>query len=194
MRILALDLGSVTGWAVYDSEAAYPPAYPLSGSDRLVPEKVLREVRKQKLIRCCDPRFSKLHSFVESFLPLDCIYFEDVQFLTSQAQAQLWAGFRGVLTLFAFKDPAISLRDVPVGTLKKFATGKGNATKDQMGEALCSKIPSLFGCYVSSTTKGVTLTFKHKSSEIPMDDNEVDAIHLLRYALCKMQIKSPLNP
>ena len=50
------------------------------------------------------------------------------------------------------------MEGVPVGTIKKFASGKGNASKQQMIEA----VEDRFGCIVA-------------------DDNEADAIALLEY-------------
>ena len=153
MNILALDLGTHTGWAQCRD------GQPSSGTWLLATEKELREQRKAGLARCCDCRFDRLRQHILIQFPVDIIAFEDVQFLSSQAQSQLWAGFRTVVTLF--HRPA-RLLAVPVGRLKKFATGNGNAKKEDMGAAW-------------RNTHGLLSTEGR-------DDNEIDALHLLEYA------------
>lgn len=53
---------------------------------------------------------------------------------------------------------------IPVGTIKKHATGKGNASKDEMIEAMKARGHS------------------------PADDNEADALALLHYALTQQEV------
>lgn len=168
MRVLSLDLGTKTGWAIYDSEVVSPSPQVTSGTWELMTARELRSQRKANRVRCCDARFITLHDRISMHMPVDWIYFEDVQFLTSQAQAQLWAGFRAMVTLFWRYHPVA----VPVGTLKKFATGKGNAKKEAMAAAYYLKHP------------------RHLANEAFKDDNEIDALHLLNYALCQIN-KSP---
>jgi len=137
-----------------------------------------KELKKQKgdeLDRCCDLRFNRLRQFIDSFGPLTHIVFEDVQFLSTQLQAQLWAGLRTTVVLHF---PAVVVKCLPVGTLKKFATGHGNATKEMMLEALTRNHADRF---VNSALKlgGV----QEKFSGRPVDDNEADAFHLLVWAL-----------
>jgi hypothetical protein len=55
---------------------------------------------------------------------------------------------------------------IPVGTLKKFAAGRGNADKTAMEQALRSD-----------------KYYAAKVAQTMVDDNEVDALHLLRYAI-----------
>jgi hypothetical protein len=152
LKILALDLGTKTGWALLKNGAVS------SGTWLLANEKELRSQKKANLDRCCDMRPSQLQARVIQVGDVDWIYFEDVQFLSSQLQAQLWASLRCIVTLFY---PKIKLRAVPVGTLKKFATGKGNADK----AAMMAAIPGFTG-----------------------DDNEADAIHLLHFARKELSV------
>jgi Holliday junction resolvasome RuvABC endonuclease subunit len=149
MNILALDLGTKTGWARLQDGAV------TSGTWLLADEKELRNQRKENLDRCCDMRFERLQKHIIDSLPVDYIFFEDVTFLTSQLQSQLWAGFRTVVTLLY---PKIKLRAIPVGTLKKFGTGNGAAKKDLMAACLQAR--------TGLSPEG-------------RDDNEVDALHLL---------------
>ena len=161
MRILALDLGTTTGWALQDDDLR------ASGSWQLATPKEIREQAKADKNRCCDCRFGRLQSHVHKLAPIGVIYFEDVEFSTYTYQTQLWAGFRTVLTLM-YPSFVPKLVAVPVGTLKQFATGKGNATKDMMEQAL--RLDSYYKSKVALTL---------------VDDNEVDALHLLRYAIKK---------
>jgi Holliday junction resolvasome RuvABC endonuclease subunit len=164
MSILALDLGTKTGWA----HLAWGVVY--SGTQSLATEKELREMRKLDLDRCCDIRIKRLYEFIQSFDFVDHIYFEDVEFQSSRAQTQLWASLRAMVIL---QHPQRIVRAVPVGTLKKFATGKGNAKKEQMAAALPN-------C-------GLALEEKVR------DDNEVDALHLLNFAIKELNGSSAQN-
>jgi hypothetical protein len=182
MRVLALDLGTHTGWALRDSTGATT-----SGTWHLATEAELRLQRKGDLDRCCDCRFSRLHQRVSMCCvpdKLDWIYFEDVEFFSSRMQTQLWAGFRTVLTLLY---PVIKIGAVPVGTLKKFATGKGNATKEQMALALIQRGVLYRG--QEGVDKGEVEIYHCPPGcgRPPVDDNEIDALHLLE--LAKKELK-----
>ena len=159
--LLALDLGSKTGYAL-----RYASGEIDCGTWILAPEKTMRGHRKAELERCWDPRVCQLAALVNHTITthnVRCVGFEDVQFSSSTAQTQLWASFRTVLWLAYCGNPAIRLVPVPVGTLKKFGSGSGNADKDQMAKALVRKYPNLD---ISS-----------------LDDNAVDARHLLDYLI-----------
>jgi hypothetical protein len=165
MNILALDLGTKTGWALYSDREL------TSGTWLLATEKELRQQRKENRDRCCDVRFSRLRELILKLPLLNYIYFEDVQFLTSQAQSQLWAGFRTVVTLMERGELSLAplkLVAVPVGTLKKFATGNGAAKKELMAAFLQDRVGR---------------------SPIGRDDNEIDALHLLNFALTDLTLK-----
>lgn len=181
LHILALDLGTKTGWACFYSRN---PDCVVSGSKLLATEKELREQRKQKRDRCCDIRVPRLYDFIKSFKDITHIYFEDVQFLSSQAQSQLWASLRAMVTL---ESQLRIVRAVPVGTLKKFATGMGNAKKEHMAQALAhpvGDVPKFDVGYSVIKENGETVLYKHYlASSLLVDDNEADALHLLNYAI-----------
>jgi Holliday junction resolvasome RuvABC endonuclease subunit len=184
MRLLALDLGTKTGWALLDNDGSVR-----SGTWTLGTDKELAQAKAMKLDRCCDFRPSRLFDRINELKP-ELIYFEDVQFASTQLQAQLWGSLRGIVTLFF---PAAKIRAVPVGTLKKFATGKGNALKPAMAAAL-EKAP---GFFMGVTRRGKPQLFKTPTlvdvitaaqQAIPVDDNEVDAIHLLNFARKELNV------
>jgi hypothetical protein len=152
MRILALDLGTKTGWALHEDGVT------TSGTWVLAKSKEITELRKKDLDRCCDFRPGRLKQFIGSMHPLNYLYFEDVQFATSLLQVQLWSSLRAMVWL---QSPLCVVKAVDVGTLKKFATGKGNADKEHMAAA--------------ANRSGFI--------NIGADDNEIDAWWLLQLAL-----------
>jgi Holliday junction resolvasome RuvABC endonuclease subunit len=154
--MLALDLGTKTGWALLR-----PDGEVVSGTLVLAKAKELREQNGREL----DCRYCRLAEFVSSMVKqhsVEVLVFEDVEFSTYTGQTQLWASLRGAVWATGCGIPELEIEAVPVGTLKKFATGHGNATKDMMAAALKRSHPTYF------------------SGHQP-DDNEVDAIHLLHY-------------
>lgn len=139
--ILALDLATQTGWA-YKANGLIS-----SGSEGF-------QLKKND-----GPgvRFLKFRSWlrdqIETIKP-DLIVYEEVMRWSSGAAAKCYCGLLAILqTECAAK--TIEYGGISVGTIKKFATKKGNATKEEMIKA------------------AVDLGYK------PKDDNEADAIHLL---------------
>jgi len=92
------------------------------------------------------------------------IVFEDVEFQSYTLQTQQWSAYRTATWLVN----GVKYFDcVPVTTLKQFATGYGNATKGMMADALGRE------------------TLPIKISEEPLDDNAIDALFILKWALFK---------
>lgn len=128
MRLLGLDLGTKTGWALFDN------GIETSGTWTLATPKEVKAQKANGKHRSCDMRARQLKDHLESFFPKpDYVYFEDVQFASTTLQAHLWGGFRAIVSLM---EPPSIIRAVPVGTLKLAATGHGNATKEMMIAAL----------------------------------------------------------
>jgi hypothetical protein len=174
MRILALDLGTKTGWALADDDLIS------SGTWVLATRGEIAKQAKEGKDRCCDRRFKLLQALIRDQFPLGAIYFEDVEFSTFTYQTQLWAGFRTVVSLM-YPNRVPKVVAVPVGTLKKFATGKGNASKEMMAQSL-QRYDS--GRFILS----LTATDSAGKWGKRMDDNEVDALHLLRYAIRDLRL------
>lgn len=135
-NILALDLGTDTGWAMNCGSVFQAGTWTLAtpaeikqwGSDRMRRRRDPRVVRFFEALRNVD---AECH--------VDIVVFEDVQFSTYTAQTQLWSSFRAAVWL-AFPDSTI-FECVPVGTLKQFATGSGSATKEMMQRSLFKFAP-----------------------------------------------------
>jgi Holliday junction resolvasome RuvABC endonuclease subunit len=89
---------------------------------------------------------------------LDAVYFEEVRRHAGVDAAHAYGGFMAHLTAWC-EHHQIPYQGVPVGTIKKHATGKGNAGKADMIAAM--------------RARGFN----------PADDNEADALALLGWAL-----------
>ena len=152
MQILALDLATKTGWA---TRLSTPPL----GTWTLATPKEIKTWGVSRLTRRRDPRVARLAERVSNFCgKVNAIIIEDVQFASSTFQVQLWSSLRAAVWL-ACRDCDIVFEAVPVTSLKKFATGAGNADKQMMMRAAQKEFPNL-----------------------KFDDNAADAYHLLCWA------------
>lgn len=170
MRILALDLGTKTGYAMGDEISFW------SGTFNLATPKEITEWGRVRLTRRMDPRpvrlYKSLHDLCEKhFFSPEMMVFEDVEFQTYTKQCQLWASMRTAAWFFAYFHGIRHVDCIPVSTLKKYATGSGAADKEAMKKALFLLAPNL--------------------KTVNMDDNGVDAVWIWRWAaehLCRMKL------
>jgi len=86
------------------------------------------------------------------------VWFEEVRRHAGTDAAHVFGGFLATLSTWC-EQRSVPYQGVPVGTLKRFATGKGNAGKEAVIAAV--------------RARGFT----------PADDNEADALALLLWAL-----------
>ena len=144
--ILALDLGTITGWALSVQDC------PITSGT--VSFKLSR-------YEGGGIRYLRLLSWLDKMLDvseqIDLIYFEEVRRHSSTDAAHVYGGFLSHLTAWCEK-MNIPYQGVPVGTIKKHITGKGNAKKEMVIKAVKS-----LGYH-------------------PLDDNEADALSLLLWA------------
>ena len=147
MTIFALDLGTQTGWALTSRDGSIT-----SGSQSFKPQRFegggmrfLRFKRWLTDIKQCNDG-------------IDQVVFEEVRRHVGVDAAHAYGGFMGHLTAWC-ELHNIPYQGVPVGTIKKHATGKGNAGKDEM--------------IIAAKSRG----------HDPMDDNEADALALLHWAI-----------
>jgi hypothetical protein len=160
MHILALDLGTHTGFArtIPGSELIE------AGTWHLASKSEVTAWGKQRLTRRDDPRIHRLAEKLGCEPVPDVVIFEDVEFQTYTLQCQLWASLRTVVWL-SFGEHSF-MECVPVTTLKKFATGNGWADKAGMLAAIRKRFPAY-------DTAG-------------LDDNAIDAIWLHHWASTKL--------
>jgi len=179
MKILTLDLGTKTGWAYRNSGRSLQ-----AGTWRLMSPKEVTAQGKLRGDRRLDQRIPRLYEKLSETRDrvggLDWIVFEDVQFGSTTMQAHLWASFRTVIWLFASLS-GIKTECLATGKLKVFAAGHGAATKDMMAAWLCKKCPNDFRHFDGATRRV-------DNNEV-LDDNAVDAIHLLLWA--EQTLKNP---
>jgi Holliday junction resolvasome RuvABC endonuclease subunit len=119
MSILALDLGTATGFALWKNGEI------ISGV------KKLRHDRRASGIRALD-----FYHWLTQTIKEHCIkqvYFERVYRHSGTEAAHLYGFFMHTLAAVC-EDYGIKCVGISVGTIKKFMTGKGNATKDEMIE------------------------------------------------------------
>ena len=153
--ILTLDLGTTLGWAlrgdtgrIFSGTVSFKPRRFEGGGMRYL-------------------RFERWLS--EILFPLDwmdAVYFEEVRRHLGVDAAHAYGGFLAHLTAWC-EHCEIPYQGVPVGTIKQFATGKGNAPKEAMIKAM------------------------QALGHAPTDDNEADALALLHWAI--NQHKGDLN-
>lgn len=147
MNILALDLGSRTGWALYSDGTALSGFVDFRNSRH--------EGGGMRYLR-----FKRwLADVKQSAGGLDAVYYEEVRRHVGTDAAHVYGGLLAILTGWC-EQHGIPYRGVPVGTIKKHATGKGNADKAAMVEAARKLV----------------------EREV-IDDNEADALCILHYAM-----------
>lgn len=143
MNILALDLGTKTGWAMLKDGQRF------SGTDSFTPGRY----------QGGGIRFLRFHEWLLTHAAeIDLVVFEEVRRHLGTDAAHVYGGFLAVLTSFC-EQHTIPYEGVPVGTIKKHATGKGNANKSLMMAA--------------AKDRGWN----------PEDNNEADALWLLDYTI-----------
>lgn len=145
--IFALDLGTTTGWAlrghdglITSGTASFRPGR-FDGGGMLY------------------LRFTNWLGEIDRLSgPISAIWFEEVRRHAGTDAAHIYGGLMATLTAFA-ELRGVPYQGVPVGTIKRHATGKGNAPKEAM--------------IVAAKAKGFS----------PADDNEADAIAILLWVI-----------
>lgn len=152
MNILAIDIGTHCGYCYNQGKAV------MAGTLHLATAKEVADWGKQRLTRRGDPRICRFKHWLDELLPFNALVFEDVEFVHSRKQAHLWAAFRSVIWLAGCAECDMVVEAVPVGTLKKFATGHGGADKAMMGRALSHyDIPVCFNSLDNNAVDAVWL-------------------------------------
>lgn len=145
--ILALDLGTTTGWAI--RSASDPITH---GFITFRPQRFegggMRYLRFKRWLSELSVSAIEIHE----------VYFEEVRRHAGVDAAHVYGGLMATLTTWC-EHHNIPYQGVPVGTIKKHATGKGNAGKEDVIAAI--------------RTRGYPVT----------DDNEADALALLHWAI-----------
>ena len=145
--IVALDLGTRTGWAIRLADGAIA-----SGMSEFRPGR----------FQGGGMAFLRFRSWLDELQrnsgPIGAVFFEEVRRHLGTTAAHIYGGFLGHLTAWC-EQHRVAYEGVPVGTIKRHVTGKGNAGKDAVIKAVRD------------------LGFE------PVDDNEADALAILDWAL-----------
>jgi Holliday junction resolvasome RuvABC endonuclease subunit len=118
---LALDLGTNCGWAYRFHDVV------LSGAWNLKPNRY--DGGGMRFVKFIE-QLNHLHDAKE----IGAVVFEEVRAHKGVDAAHVYGGLMATLQAWC-EGKGIPYEGVPVGAIKKFATGKGNASKDQMIEA-----------------------------------------------------------
>ena len=143
-KVLALDLGTATGWAAsvdvrvqYGTWSFRPSRYEGGG---------MRYVRFRH-------QLAEAHELIG----FEAVYFEEVRRHAATDAAHVYGGLLATLTAWC-EEAHVPYQGIPVGSIKRHATGKGNAPKPAM--------------IAAARARGWT----------PANDNEADALWILDYA------------
>lgn len=144
--ILALDLGTTMGWAALVEHSAVISGTVSFKNDRFEGGG-MRYLRFSRWLGEMKHLIGKIHA----------VYFEEIRRHLGVNAAHIYGGFLAQLTAWC-EYHKIPYEGVPVGTIKQFITGKGNASKDEVIAAV------------------------RAFAYAPADDNEADALALLCWA------------
>jgi crossover junction endodeoxyribonuclease RuvC len=122
--ILALDLGSKTGWAIRTKAGVFR-----SGVSEFKPNRF--EGGGMGFLRF--EAFLREHQTLNG--PLSAVVFEEVRSHAGTLAAQVYGGFLAHLSAWAEREK-IPYKGVPVGVIKRHAAGKGNASKLEVIQAV----------------------------------------------------------
>ena len=124
MCVLAIDLGTKTGWALRVGGAT------ISGCLNLAEGRFQGGGMRYL-------RFRAWLAEVHAKTPIKLVFFEEVRAHKGTDAAHIYGGLMATLTAFCEEqDPKIAYEGVPVQHIKKFATGKGNAGKPEIMAAM----------------------------------------------------------
>ena len=145
--LLALDLATTTGWALRPADGAIT-----SGTVSFRPSRYDGG----------GVRYLRFRAWLEGFASdagaIGAIYHEEIRRHLSTDSAHVHAGLLATLTSWC-EQRSIAYQGVPVGTIKRFIAGKGNADKAAVIAAV--------------KARGFN----------PADDNEADALAILLWAI-----------
>lgn len=136
--VLALDLGTKMGWAIRRGNGDFH-----HGVENLSPNKHFPRAH----------RFAAFQAFLEMHR-VDVIVYEDIKRHAGTAAAHMWGGYEAILLAHCLRN-GIETSWLGVGEIKRHATGKGNAPKNDVIAAM-----------------------RARGFE-PQDDNDADALALL---------------
>ena len=161
--ILALDLGTTTGWALRSANGPVAHGFVSFKSQRFEGGgmRYLRFGRwLADMLALSGQKSGSQTGSQTNLTGIGAVYFEEVRRHLGVDAAHVYGGLLATLTAWC-EHHQIPYQGVPVGTIKRHATGKGNAGKA--------------GVIAAMRALGHPVT----------DDNEADALALLHWALAQ---------
>jgi Holliday junction resolvasome RuvABC endonuclease subunit len=147
LTVLAIDLGTTTGWALRAQDRQIAHGF-ISFKPQRFEGGGMRYLRFKHWLSELRDMATDIHT----------VYFEEVRRHAGVDAAHVYGGLMATLSTWC-EHRNVPYQGVPVGTIKKHATGKGNAGKDEVIAAM--------------RAKGHAVT----------DANEADALALLHWAI-----------
>jgi crossover junction endodeoxyribonuclease RuvC len=158
VTVLALDLGTTTGWALRAPEGQIAHGFVSFKSQRFEGGG-MRYLRFRRWLT----EMKSMTGPQAALTGFGAIYFEEVRRHLGVDAAHVYGGLLATLTAWC-EHHQIPYQGVPVGTIKRHATGKGNAGKAEVMDAM--------------RALGHPVT----------DDNEADALSLLHWAIDTQEV------
>ena len=150
--ILALDLGTTTGWALRPADGQIVHGF-VSFRPQRFEGGGMRYLRFKRWLTELKNITGDIHA----------VCFEEIRRHAGVDAAHVYGGLMATLTTWC-EHHNIPYQGVPVGTIKKHATGKGNASKEEVIAAM--------------RALGHAVT----------DDNEADALAILHWAIDTQEV------
>ena len=143
LNLIGIDPGTACGWAILDSNGNRIA----SGTWDLRPRRH----------EGGGMRYLRVRQYVEALLAtpagVRALAYEEVRRHAGTDAAHVYGGIVAMIAAVC-QERGVPYVGIPVGTIKRAATGKGNASKDEMMQAAGKRWPTAIGC----------------------DDNEADAL------------------
>jgi len=127
VNVLALDLGTQTGWAISAN------GHITSGTERFANDRHSGGGMRYLKFKWW---LSKAHSLSGEF---NAVFYEEVRAHAGTDAAHTYGGFLATLQAWC-EHHNLPYEGVPVGTIKKHITGKGNANKQAVIKAVQQKL------------------------------------------------------
>ena len=161
--VLALDLGTTTGWALRLADLSVTHGFISFKSQRFEGGGM----RYLRFRRWLDEVLATTAGQSDP-AALGAVYFEEVRRHLGVDAAHVYGGLLATLTAWC-EHHQIPYQGVPVGTIKRHVTGKGNASKAEVLAAM--------------RAKGFATS----------DDNEADALAVLQWGLSQQLVEGGIH-
>lgn len=144
---LGLDLGTKMGFALQTGKRLDTGAWNFTTRPHAAPGQRFADF------------YAKLDSIQAQTGGLVAVFYETVRFAKFATATRIWGGYEATLLVWCARR-RVHVFGIQTATLKQFATGKGNASKEDM-----------------------IRMFQMLSGRRSTDDNEADAFHVLQWGL-----------